>query len=426
MDLEIVTVGTELLLGVTSDTNASEIAGALTQVGARVVRRVTVPDDRAAISEAVEQALDRTGVAIVTGGLGPTPDDLTRESVAGIFSLPLELDSGLLAALEERFAELGRGPMPVSNRSQAEVPKGATVLPNPTGTAPGLWIEQGNRLVILLPGVPSEMRALLDRQVLPRIRTRMAADGEDGAVVASRTLRTTGIAESALADRLADATTQLGAVQLAFLPTLRGVDLRLTVVEAPEPATAALDRAEAVLAPRLSRHWYGCGEEDLAVIVVDRLRSEGARLAVAESCTGGLIGVRVTENAGASDVFAGGVICYGDRAKISELGVPAEVIEREGAVSEAVVRAMIQGSAERFGVEAVVAVTGIAGPGGERPGKPVGTVWLGARFRGSERAVKRWFPGGRHDVRERSAQAGLDLLRRLIDEPDGEVRTPIR
>jgi nicotinamide-nucleotide amidase len=237
MRLELVTVGTELLLGFTHDTNAADIAQALAAVGGIIDRRATVGDDHAQIHDAVSQALERTRFVVVTGGLGPTRDDVTKRAVAELFGAPLELDEAYLETLRERFARFGRGPMPPSNRSQAEVPRGATVLPNPRGTAPGLWLEGTPGVAVLLPGVPHEMRGLLAEQVVPRVRARIAEDGGAARVTLSRALRTSGIGESALADLLTEVEPRLPPITLAYLPQLAGVDLRLTAWRLP-PATS--------------------------------------------------------------------------------------------------------------------------------------------------------------------------------------------
>ncbi len=411
MDLELVTVGTELLLGHTVDTNAAVVARTLAAAGVRVVRGTTVGDDRAAIEEAVRDGLARTGLVLTTGGLGPTSDDLTREAVAAVYGVPLDIDEGYLEQLRRRFAALGRGPMPESNRSQAAVPRGGVMLPNPRGTAPGLWVTDERGSVILLPGVPREMQGLLEREVVPRLRERL---GPGARVVRSRTLRTTGVAESALADRLGPHEAELTPARLAYVPGLEGVDLRLSVwhVGAAE-ADAALARAAERIESIVGEHLYGEDDADLAAVVLEGLRRQGARLAVAESCTGGLIGARLTAVPGASEVFLGGVVCYSDASKIGAVGVDPSLLRSQGAVSEAVAAAMALGVRDRFEADAAVAVTGIAGPGGGTADKPVGTVWISALVGDRRRTVRRWLPGGRAEVRARSAQAGLDLLRRL-------------
>ncbi|HTI05027.1 MAG TPA: competence/damage-inducible protein A [Gemmatimonadales bacterium] len=411
MKLEVVTIGTELLLGQIVDTNAAELGRALAAAGVEVVRHTSVADRPEAIRSAVSEALARTGYVLTTGGLGPTRDDMSKVEVAKLFGKPLVLDQTVLRSLEERFRRLGRA-MPPINRTQAEVPEGATVLPNPRGTAPGLWIEHegGGRVVIMLPGVPSEMRGLLAEEVLPRLVARGT-----GAVVRSRTVRTTGIAESALAERVGAIEEDIAPLTLAYLPSVEGVDLRVTAWGLPEgDAEQRLAGATRTLRERAGDHAYGGDGNDLAAVVLEQLRARNARLVVAESCTGGVLSGRITTVPGASAVFIGGIVAYDNVVKSGTLDVPPELLEQHGAVSEEVVRAMAAGVQRQFAVDAALAITGIAGPSGGTPEKPVGTVWLAARFGTEGRALKRIFPGDRGEIRARAAQAALDLLRRLM------------
>ena len=413
MKLEVVTIGTELLLGQILDTNAAELGRELAAAGVEVVRHSSVADRPDAIRATVAEALERTGFVITTGGLGPTRDDITKREVAALFAKALEMDAAVLQSLEERFRRLGR-PMPAVNRTQAEVPAGATVLPNPRGTAPGLWVEDRGRVVVMLPGVPSEMRGLLAEEVLPRLAARTA-----GTVVRSRSVRTTGIAESALAERVGPIEEELAPLTLAYLPSTDGVELRVTAWSLREDdAERRLAAAVAQLRERAGEHGYGEDRTDLAAVVLDQLRARGSRLVVAESCTGGLLSARITAIPGASTVFIAGVVAYDNMVKSGTLDVPPELLDQYGAVSEQVVSAMAAGVQRQFAVDAALAITGIAGPSGGTAEKPVGTVWLAARYRAERRALKRVFPGDRNEIRARSAQAALDLLRRLLaDKP---------
>jgi nicotinamide-nucleotide amidase len=376
-----------------------------------------VSDRPAAVRDAVREALERAEFVLTTGGLGPTSDDLTKTAVAELLGKRLLLNEEVLRHLEQRFRRLGR-PMPAANRGQAEVPEGAVVLPNPRGTAPGLWLEDGQgRVVIMLPGVPAEMRGLLMEEVLPRLVARRAAAGEAPRVVLSRTLRTTGVPESAVAERVAPLESGIDPLTLAYIPGPAGVDLRLTAWGlVPEDAERRLAAAAARLREVLGTRCYGEDETDLAAVVLNQLRARGERLAVAESCTGGVLGSRLTAIPGASDTFVGGVIAYDNAVKTALLDVPDAMLAEQGAVSEAVVGAMAAGAQRRFGVAAALAVTGIAGPSGGTPEKPVGTVWLAARHGDQTRALKRIFPGARDEIRARSAQAALDLLRLALLE----------
>jgi len=403
--IELVTIGTELLLGFTVDTNGAEIARALAAVGVSVVRRTSVGDEAEAIRIAVDSALERTGAVLTTGGLGPTRDDISKRVIAELYGAELEFDETVWTALVERFARFGRVPV-ASNRSQAEVPRGAIVLPNRWGTAPGLWLEGPRGLTVMLPGVPGEMRMLLEHEVVPRLAARA-----DGRVVRSRMLRTTGIPESTLAERMGEIEREIAPLSLAYLPGLEGVDLRVSAWElAPDEADRRLDLALATLRERGGEHVYGEGDEDLAALVLAAARSNRLRIATAESCTGGLVGVRLTEIPGSSDVYVGGVVSYANDLKTGLLGVDPALVETHGAVSEAVAMAMARGAAERINADLVVSVTGIAGPGGGSEHKPVGTVWFGLSYRGEVSARRSLFVGTRHDIRARAAQAALHLM----------------
>ena len=407
MDLELVTIGTELLLGFTIDTNSAFAGQALAAAGVRIVRRTSVPDDAGAVRDAVREALSRSRLVLTTGGLGPTRDDLSKHAVSGLYGLPLEFHQEIWDDLAARWARMGRK-LGERNRGQAEVPRGALVLNNRWGTAPGLWITGELGEVIMLPGVPAEMTGLLTHEVVPRLAARAG-----GRVVRSLVVRTTGIPESTLAERVSDLEDALESLTLAYLPGLEGVDLRLTAWNAsPDIADATLEAAAGKLEARLGDHAYGRGEMDLAAVLLAACRARGLTISVAESCTGGLVGTRLTAIPGSSSVFEGGMICYADALK-RELGVPGRILQQYGAVSGETVSAMATAARERYGTSLAAAVSGIAGPDGGSPEKPVGTVWFAfADGRGVETAHY-GFPGSRHDIRARAAQfALLGLLRR--------------
>lgn len=407
--VELVTIGTELLLGLTVDTNGAEIARRLSAMGIRVVRRTAVADRPDEIRQAVAEALARTGAVITTGGLGPTRDDITKKVIAEQFGVPLHFDPIVWEHLLERFRRFGRAPV-ASNRSQAEVPDGAIVLTNRWGTAPGLWLAGAAGLVIMLPGVPLEMRMLLEHEVAPRL----AGQG-GGRAILSRVVRTTGIPESTLAERMGEIEAEIAPLTLAYLPGVAGVDLRLSAWDfAPDEADRRLSAAADLLVARSAGHVYGEGETDLAAVVLHSAGRRGWHLGTAESCTGGLLGARLTDVPGSSEVYSGGVVVYSNELKTALLGVPSELIAAHGAVSEAVVRAMAEGAVARLGVEAAMAVTGIAGPGGGTDEKPVGTVWLGVATPEGVESRRTVFGGTRQEIRERAAQAALFLLYRKL------------
>jgi nicotinamide-nucleotide amidase len=410
--VELITIGDELLLGFTIDTNGAHVARELAALGIEVTRRATVRDDADAIADAVSEALERTGAVITTGGLGPTSDDQSKAAVARLFGRELRLDEEHLAWMDARWQARFKRPLPAANRAQALIPDGALKLTNNHGSAPGIWLEdERGRWVAMLPGVPREMRGMLADTLVPLLRLR----GAGSTVVQSRTLRTTGVAESLLADRIDGIEGGFPGLDVAYLPHPEGVDLRLTArgLGAPE-AAEALDRAARRLRDRLGIAVYGEGDADLGAVVLELCRRGRLRLAVGESCTGGLVGARLTAIAGASDVFAGGVIAYDDAVKVALLSVDPADIATHGAVSESVVRQMAAGARAAMRARVGLAVTGIAGPSGGSAEKPVGTVWTAVDVDGAPRSVELRLWGDRDEIRRRSAQAVLDLARRAL------------
>lgn len=416
MHVELITIGDELLLGHTIDGNAAWLARELAAIGVRVKWRSTVGDSKEDIQAAVRSALERSGAAITTGGLGPTADDLTKPAIAEVFRRALHFDAELWERLRRMWRERGRtGELPEANRQQVMIPDGATVLPNRHGTAPGVWLEDDrNRWVVMLPGVPREMRGLATEEVLPRIKARMQGAGH---VVRSLAVRTTGIAESALPALLAEYAEVIDGMRVAYQPSPAGVDLRLTIdgVSAAD-GDRRLSLAAQELRNRIGTPVYGIGDQDLAAIMLERCRERGWRIAVAESCTGGLLGERLTSIPGSSDVFFGGVIAYDNSVKSRLLGVTASDLATHGAVSEQVARAMAASVRSVTGAEVGLSITGIAGPDGGTPVKPVGTVWIAVDTPIGARTYGGRFIGDRGEIRFRATQAVLDLLRRLLAE----------
>ena len=412
MHIEVVTIGDELLLGYTIDTNAAHLARTLAGEGVEISRRTTVGDTADAIAAAVREGLDRAGAVITTGGLGPTSDDLTKPSIAALFGRGMVLDEEHLAWMEQRFARLFQRPMPAANRQQAMLPEGARKLRNNHGSAPGIWLEDDRgRWVAMLPGVPREMRGMLADTLAPLIRERL---GDDRRVVRSRTLRTTGIGESFIADRVAS----LGAIEdagLAYLPNAEGTDLRLTVRDArPADAERRLAAAAERLRTVVGDAIYGEDGADLAAVVLDLCRERKLTISVAESCTGGLLGARLTAIPGSSDVVVGGVIAYSNALKASLLAVPSPMLAKHGAVSDPVVRAMASGARAATGAAMGLAITGIAGPGGGTDEKPVGTVWIACDLDGVVESRRLRLIGDRAEIRQRAAQAALEMARRRM------------
>lgn len=429
LNVEIVTIGDELLLGFTVDTNSGFLGRELASIGVTVPRHTSCGDDIGIIVQTLREALDRTGAVITTGGLGPTADDMSVEAVARLFGREMVRDEAIARWLEQRWKTYRRaGPMPESNYKQAMIPRGAEIIANPVGSAPGVLLtdEQG-RWVATLPGVPREARAMFTESLRPRIEAR--ADGNS--VIRSAALRTTGIGESSIADTLGALGKGFDGLSLAFLPGIAGVDLRLTSKGLPPAETdAALARGTRVLRDKLGNGIYGENSETLASVVLDMCRRAMMRIAVAESCTGGMLGSHITDVPGASDVFHGGVIAYDNRVKRQMLGVLDSDLEQHGAVSEPVALQMAKGIRVRLGTEIGVSITGVAGPGGGTTEKPVGTVWIAIDVSEGRPPIPRpdgeppitpyakarvfHFTGNRDEIRYRAAQAALDMIRRTV------------
>jgi nicotinamide-nucleotide amidase len=410
----IVTVGDELLLGQTVDTNAAWMGRRLASMGIPVARRWTVGDDAGDIRWAVSEAVRGSDLVLVTGGLGPTPDDFTRDVVADLLGRPMMEDPEILEMMRARYLARGTDDLPAINRRIAEVPRGARKLANPHGAAPGLAMETDDGLVVLFPGVPRELQGIFEGEFTDLVSERF---GDRLPPVHLHLVHTTGIPESRLSEQVAERLPQGTApAGLAFLPDLRGVDVRFTFMGLEEGEVERhVQRLEGALESVLAPWRFECASGDLAEAVAEALRARRKVLAVAESCTGGLVTKRLTDFPGASDVLKGGVVAYANEVKSAQLGIGPPVLARQGAVSEEVARQMALGVAERLGADAGIGVTGVAGPAGGTPEKPVGTVWYAAAVDGRSVARRERFPGDRHAVRERAAQAALFLLLRLLD-----------
>ena len=413
-------VGDELLFGTTVNTNGAWLSRELSDLGLGVVRQGVVGDQKGQISAVVERALDEVELVIVTGGLGPTPDDLTREAVAELLGLSMDLNEDLLKGLKQRFEARGFETPPQGSETMAAVPRGGRLLTNTLGAAPGLALEvPGDRLCVLLPGIPREMRAIFDGDLTSLLLDRFARRLQP---VVHLTIPTTGVPESVLAAEIAELLGEdLGPVSLAFLPDLRGVRLRLSSRGGPEASEMAMafghiERIEGALEPILQGRRYFGETGDLAEAVGQALLEESSSMAVAESCTGGLVAKRVTDQPGSSRYFLGGIVAYANTIKTDLLGVSPGVLRNHGAVSQEVAEAMARGVAEVFGATFGIGITGIAGPDGGTPDRPVGTVWYAVFSPGETVARRDLFLGGREDIRERAAQAALNLLLRVMED----------
>ena len=403
--VEILCVGTELLLGDILNGNARWIAQRLAALGLPHYRQTVVGDNQERLAAAAREASQRSRVLITTGGLGPTPDDLTTESLAAAFGTPLRERPELWEEIQAKLSTGGR-PVAPSNRRQAFLPEGAEVLPNPLGSAPGMiWSPKPGFTVLTFPGVPSEMRAMFTQTAEPWLRLHGGAAG----VFVSRVLRFSGIGESNLAEQVADLFTGSNPT-VAPYASLGDVKLRLTAcADSQAEAEALLDPLEADLRQRTGVLCYGRDDDSLASAVLDQLGRKQQTLAVAESCTGGGIGAALTAVPGSSSVFAGGVIAYSNAVKQRQLGVSAELLDQHGAVSDAVVMAMARGVRDRLETDWGLAVSGVAGPGGGSPEKPVGLVHLAVAGPDGCEAVALRFG----DRRGRSAVQQLTVIRAL-------------
>ncbi len=413
MRCDVVAVGTELLLGQIVDTNSSWIGAQLAASGIDSLAQVKVGDNLGRIVSALRDVLDEADAVIVTGGLGPTHDDITREAIAEVMGVGLHHDESAAEAIRAVFASRGRE-MPANNLRQAQVPDGATVIPNDRGTAPGLICPVGDKVVYAVPGVPHEMRAMVGAAVLPDLLVR---NGE-ASVIASRVLRCWGVSESGLNEQLDPVIAALdasGEATLAFLASgWEGIKVRLTAkAHTQADAAAILDCWDAEVRAIIDPLIFGVDDQTMESVVLGDLRERGLSLGLAESVTGGLVGARLSAIPGASDVFRGSIVSYASGVKFDLLGVPPGPV-----VSERAAMAMADGARRVLGSDVALSLTGVAGPA-EQDGQPVGTLWVGLAGLGETRAVSFRLPGQREQMRQFSVISALDVLRRALPSTDG-------
>ncbi len=420
MTAEIIGIGDELLYGQTLNSNATEIAAKLMSIGIEPRHLTTVGDDAAAMTDALDRAFSRVDIVITTGGLGPTPDDFTQKVVADYFKMPIEHHDDMLADVTAKYARLNR-PLPDFARNQALFPTGATRIDNPIGTATGIEIERDGKFLFVLPGVPSEAMIMMDKTIIPKLAAIPQTQ-----VIAFKFIRTIGWGESQIQEKIGveglEKIEQTGC-GLAFLPKHGMVDLRLTArAESKEAAESNIDAALPILLKATQSIRYAIGNESLIDLIKSELHHRQAWLATAESCTGGAIAAQLTDVPGISTVYRGGVVSYHNDAKIAMLDVPSEILQEFGAVSQETVEAMAEGACHRLNADYSIAVTGIAGPDGGTPEKPVGTVWIGVcmreRYEEGDRfaitAQKFVFPGPRHVHRIRTVNKAFEMLWRML------------
>jgi nicotinamide-nucleotide amidase len=408
----ILSIGDELVLGQTVDTNSAWLRRQLAAVGCAVAAHLTVADDQPAIEQAIEESVGRCDFLVVSGGIGPTEDDLTRQALAAVMRRPLELNETWLAELHKFFEARGRR-MPEANRIQAMVPRGASMVFNTAGTAAGIdatYVSGDQKTVcrvFVMPGVPKEMQAMFTRDVLPHVKAQSG-----GAVILSRTLHTFGLGESAVAERLGELMRRDRNPSVGTTVTGGVVSLRVNArFGSADEAARRLEETEAACRKALGSLVYGADDETLGRVVGAMLVETRRTVSTAESCTGGLVATMLTDVPGSSRYFRQGWVTYANEAKAELLGVPAPLLRQHGAVSEPVVAAMAEGARARARTDYALSVSGVAGPDGGTAAKPVGTVWLALASAEGTAARVFNFPGDREWVRDRSAKMALTLLR---------------
>ena len=408
-EAEIIAVGSELLTAGKVDTNSLFLTGELNGIGIEVVRKIVVGDDRARLADSVRSAVGRSAIVILTGGLGPTEDDVTRDAVAAALDRELVFSEEVCNAIRARFRSFGRR-MAEVNKRQAFVIAGAEVLANPRGTAPGLWVDTGPAVVALLPGPPGELMPLFAEECIPRLRAKFGSRA-----IRTRFFRATGIGEGDLDQIIAPVYTRYRNPVTTILASSGDIQIHLRAqADSEAEAERLLDEVAGQILPLLGDNVYSRDGAPLEVMIGNALRERRQTLSVAESCTGGLLGGRVTVVPGSSDYFRGGFLTYTDEMKTALLGVPAELIAAHTAVSEAVARAMAEGARQRTGADYALAVTGYAGPGGGTAENPVGTVFVGLAMPESTTARRLRLPGDRERIRGFAVQNALDMLRRAL------------
>lgn len=411
MNAEIITIGDELLIGQVVDTNSAFLGQELTHNGIRVVQKTAVSDSPDHIKSALDDARKRADIILITGGLGPTKDDLTKHTLAAYFGMKMRSDEGVLQHITALFARVGRELTP-TNRTQCEVPEGCITIHNANGTAPGMWFEHEGKVIVSMPGVPYEMKAMFSDKVLPKLREKFSLPA-----IYMRNIMTQGIGESWISDTLEEweASLKQQNIGLAYLPSVGILRLRLTAHGNNRDELKQKVDAKADELPGLIGKYMFATEDTTLPQVIGKILTEKKQTVVtAESCTGGYIAHLITSVAGSSAYYTGSALTYANEAKESMLGIPADVMKTKGAVSEEVVRLMAENIRKRLNADYAIATTGIAGPGGGTPEKPVGTVWIAiASKEGTEAKV---FQFGDHRERniQRSGQTALMMLFRVL------------
>lgn len=407
---EVLTIGDEILFGQITDTNTQWIGTELTKIGIRPIRKTSVGDNEADILAAFAEAEARADVVLITGGLGPTKDDITKKTFCKYFNTELEINEDALAFITQFFEKRGR-PMTELNRQQAALPKNCTYVKNWWGTAPGMWFEHNNTVFISMPGVPFEMKNLMTNAILPQLQTHFKTP-----VIYHKMIRTIGIGESFLADKISVWEDNLpNHIKLAYLPHFGQVRLRLTATGTDIETLKIEAQAEVdKVLPLIKNHVFGYDSDELETVIGELLKTKNETLAIAESCTGGYVSHLITKVPGSSAYFECGIVAYSYEAKTLELGVKAETLTEYGAVSEETIREMAEGVRQKLNTTYGIATSGIAGPGGGTPDKPVGTVWIACAGPNGTVARKLQLSNFREQNIQLTATFVLELLRKTI------------
>lgn len=407
---EVITIGDEILYGQITDTNTQWISAELDKIGVKTIRKSSVGDQESEILTILAEAENRADIILITGGLGPTKDDITKKTLCKFFDTTLAIHPQALEDVTVFFAKRGRV-LTDLNRGQAELPVGSTFIPNKLGTAPGMWLERNGKVFVSMPGVPFEMKGMMSATILPKLQAFFHTP-----VIFHKNIRTVGIGESYLAERISDWEDNLPEhLKLAYLPSMGSVRLRLTAfgdsLESLEKqVNAEIQKLLTIIQPYV----YGFDNDELEAVIGQLLKANNQTLATAESCTGGYVGHLITKVAGSSAYYIGGVISYANDVKINELGVKPETLEQFGAVSEETIIQMAEGVRERFGTDFGIATSGIAGPDGGTPDKPVGTVWIAVAAVSGTFTRKLQLGGFREQIIHLSALTILNLLRKVV------------
>lgn len=407
---EIITIGDEILIGQIVDTNSAWMAKELNKIGMAVKQITSVSDDASHIVNALDEAQKRADVILITGGLGPTKDDITKLTLSKYFNMPLRQDEPTLAHITSIFARLNR-PMIEANIRQADVPNGCTVIQNANGTAPCMWFEHNGKIIVSMPGVPFEMMYLMEEEIIPRLK-----DTFQFPFIVHQTILTAGLGESFLAKEIAEIEDSMPSnIKLAYLPKLGQVRLRLSGTGNDENALKSeIATIASQITTKIEQYVVIADDVELEKAILNKMKTHGLTLSTAESCTGGYISHLITQHAGSSAVFAGGAVVYSYDLKESVLGVKHETLTAFGAVSEQTVKEMAAGAISHFKTDYAIAVSGIAGPDGGLPGKPVGTVWIA--IANKQHVVAKLFTFGNKRIQniERSATAAFTMLLNLL------------